>query len=80
MTLLVVGLILFFAVHLLRVFAPGFRTGVIARFGKRRITALGLVMIAMAGRNAWLRGVRSPAEMTPDPSLELGREEQRITE
>ncbi len=34
MTLLVVGLILFFAVHLLRVFAPGFRTGVIAQFGK----------------------------------------------
>lgn len=34
MTLLVVGLVLFFAVHLIRVFAPGFRTGMIARFGK----------------------------------------------
>lgn len=29
------------------------------------------VMIAMAGCNAWHRGVRSPADLTPDPSLEI---------
>lgn len=28
-------------------------------------------MIAMAGYNAWLRGIRSPSDMTPIPSLEL---------
>lgn len=31
------------------------------------------VMIAMAGRNAWQRGERSPSDLTPDPSLELKR-------
>ena len=31
------------------------------------------VMIAMAGRSAWDRGVRSPAGLTPDPSLEIER-------
>ena len=30
------------------------------------------VMIAMAGRNAWDRGRRSPANMSPDPSLTIG--------
>lgn len=30
------------------------------------------VMIAMAGYNAWQRGVRSPADLTPDPSLVMG--------
>ena len=29
------------------------------------------VMVAMAGRNAWGRGIRSPADLSPDPSLEL---------
>jgi N6-L-threonylcarbamoyladenine synthase len=29
------------------------------------------VMIAMAGRNAWTRGVRNQAALAPDPSLEL---------
>jgi N6-L-threonylcarbamoyladenine synthase len=29
------------------------------------------VMIAMAGRNAWRRGVRSPSALAPDPSLEF---------
>ncbi|MCR4819266.1 MAG: tRNA (adenosine(37)-N6)-threonylcarbamoyltransferase complex transferase subunit TsaD [Fretibacterium sp.] len=29
------------------------------------------VMIAMAGRCAWERGVRSPADLSPDPSLEI---------
>ena len=29
------------------------------------------VMIAMAGRCAWERGVRSPADPSPDPSLEI---------
>ena len=41
--------------HVLAMFAPSFVTGrLIARFGKRRITALGLVMIAMAGGLALL--------------------------
>ena len=31
------------------------------------------VMIAMAGRDAWERGERSPAVLSPDPSLTLGR-------
>lgn len=31
------------------------------------------VMIAMAGRNAWQRGERSPSDLTPDPSLEFSR-------
>lgn len=30
------------------------------------------VMIAAAGRNAWNRGVRSPKDLTPDPSLGIG--------
>ena len=30
------------------------------------------VMIAAAGRSAWGRGVRSPADLTPDPSLAIG--------
>ena len=30
------------------------------------------VMIAMAGRSAWDRGQRSPADLTPDPSLTIG--------
>ena len=30
------------------------------------------VMIAAAGRSAWDRGVRSPSDLTPDPSLALG--------
>lgn len=34
MTLLIVGLILFLGIHLIRVFAPGFRNTVIERFGK----------------------------------------------
>ena len=34
MTLLIIGLILFLGTHLIRIFAPGFRDGVIARFGK----------------------------------------------
>ena len=34
MTLLIIGLILFLGLHLIRIFAPGFRNGVIARFGK----------------------------------------------
>ena len=29
-------------------------------------------MIAAAGRSAWDRGVRSPSDLTPDPSLALG--------
>ncbi|MDR3265408.1 MAG: tRNA (adenosine(37)-N6)-threonylcarbamoyltransferase complex transferase subunit TsaD [Synergistaceae bacterium] len=29
------------------------------------------VMIAMAGYSAWQRGVRSPADLTPDPSLDF---------
>jgi N6-L-threonylcarbamoyladenine synthase len=29
------------------------------------------VMIAMAGYDAWSRGVRSPSDLSPDPSLEL---------
>jgi N6-L-threonylcarbamoyladenine synthase len=28
-------------------------------------------MIAMAGHNAWQRGVRSPSDLAPDPSLDL---------
>jgi len=41
--------------HVLAMFAPSFFTGkLIARFGKRRITALGLIMIAMAGGLALL--------------------------
>ena len=41
--------------HVLAMFAPSFVTGrLIARFGKRRITALGLIMIAMAGGLALL--------------------------
>ncbi|MDR1623294.1 MAG: tRNA (adenosine(37)-N6)-threonylcarbamoyltransferase complex transferase subunit TsaD, partial [Synergistaceae bacterium] len=30
------------------------------------------VMIALAGYSAWRRGVRSPPDLAPDPSLELG--------
>ena len=30
------------------------------------------VMIAMAGKNAWDRGLRSSADLSPDPSLEIG--------
>ena len=41
--------------HVLAMFAPSFVTGrLIAHFGKRRITALGLIMIAMAGGLALL--------------------------
>ncbi|MCR5346794.1 MAG: tRNA (adenosine(37)-N6)-threonylcarbamoyltransferase complex transferase subunit TsaD [Fretibacterium sp.] len=29
------------------------------------------VMIAMAGRCAWERGIRSPADLSPDPSMEI---------
>lgn len=30
------------------------------------------VMIAMAGKNGWDRGLRSPEDLSPDPSLEIG--------
>ena len=30
------------------------------------------VMIALAGHNGWFRGLRAPADLAPEPSLELG--------
>ena len=30
------------------------------------------VMIAMAGKSGWDRGLRSPKDLSPDPSLEIG--------